>query len=441
LVGLVRPGPPGDAGWTLTTADFAIPPIGDIVTVNVENTGWIAIGQIIYVEDKDAGEAVPMEVTTKTATTVTLRTPPTYPTPISEDAGNLLTIGSDSLPYLDDTADAQIRTMFAFAGYNAIDNPTGVVASRGASFANVAHNTVTLDRWRVYTAGTLKATVAYYNTGLASTEWYPSPRHGMRVQCTTAQSNLAATDNFRIIQTIERNRMFPLLYGPSSLSFVARCNYTLFFSTVIRALDHSWHYISSHYAPNDFVFRRYTVPNIPSFPSPETTASWGTNNYDAGYAVELSLACGDSYQTDVWDTWETGTKVGTLDQGNLFTTVGNIFDFTLIKHEPGPICSPFAPVTFIEEEARCQRYLRVFADYPLGKAASAQELYSGGVIPIRMRTTPTQLAGGLFRVTTGSAGGVAPECYPDSIRLWNGSSNWTVNAFVWLDVAQFSAEI
>jgi microcystin-dependent protein len=143
-------GPAGSAGWTLTTADFIIPPVGQTITVNVENTDWIAIGQIVYVEDKDTNEAIPMEVTAKTVGTVTLRTPPTYPTSISEDTGNLLATGADSLPYLDssyvDAGDANLQAQIdtvavtgeikMFAGISA---PTNWLFCNGSAISRTTY--------------------------------------------------------------------------------------------------------------------------------------------------------------------------------------------------------------------------------------------------------------------------------------------------------------
>jgi hypothetical protein len=93
-------GPQGPPGITVTTiASFDIPPVGQTIVINVEDTAWAIVGQLVYIEDRDLNEAIPMEVTAKTATTLTLRTPPTYPTAVSQDVGNLLTTGSDSLPF------------------------------------------------------------------------------------------------------------------------------------------------------------------------------------------------------------------------------------------------------------------------------------------------------------------------------------------------------
>jgi hypothetical protein len=72
-------GPPGPAGangasaFTLSNSGFTIPPYGQSVTIPVANTDWVALGEILYVQDAGGpGIAGLMQVTGKTATTLTL---------------------------------------------------------------------------------------------------------------------------------------------------------------------------------------------------------------------------------------------------------------------------------------------------------------------------------------------------------------------------------
>jgi hypothetical protein len=55
------PGTPGGGGtdgenaFTLTTAEFTAPPIGETVTVGVESVGFMVLGQYLYVESAGGG--------------------------------------------------------------------------------------------------------------------------------------------------------------------------------------------------------------------------------------------------------------------------------------------------------------------------------------------------------------------------------------------------
>lgn len=73
------PGAPGAAGangqpaYTLSTAGFTVPPVGQTVTVPVSDTSWVALNEVLWVQDAGGtGIAGPMQVTAKTANSLTL---------------------------------------------------------------------------------------------------------------------------------------------------------------------------------------------------------------------------------------------------------------------------------------------------------------------------------------------------------------------------------
>jgi len=67
-------GPQGSNAYTLTTADFAVPGVGQQVTVNVLDTNWIVVGQMLYVDTAGggAGQTGCFKVTAKTGNSITL---------------------------------------------------------------------------------------------------------------------------------------------------------------------------------------------------------------------------------------------------------------------------------------------------------------------------------------------------------------------------------
>lgn len=44
------PGPEGSNAFTFTTADFIVPPLGNQVTVSVQDSTWMAVGQTVFIE-------------------------------------------------------------------------------------------------------------------------------------------------------------------------------------------------------------------------------------------------------------------------------------------------------------------------------------------------------------------------------------------------------
>ncbi len=66
-------GPTGLPAYTLSTSAFTVPAIGATVVVSVADTSWVAVGEIVYVQDANGvGAAGPLQVTAKTTTTLTL---------------------------------------------------------------------------------------------------------------------------------------------------------------------------------------------------------------------------------------------------------------------------------------------------------------------------------------------------------------------------------
>jgi hypothetical protein len=66
-------GPTGQPAYTTSTAGFTVPTVGSSVTVNVNDTSWVALGETLWVQDAGgAGVAGAMQVTAKTSSSLTL---------------------------------------------------------------------------------------------------------------------------------------------------------------------------------------------------------------------------------------------------------------------------------------------------------------------------------------------------------------------------------
>jgi hypothetical protein len=69
-------GPPGKNAYTTTSASFTVPAKGSTVTVNVTDTSWVVVGQMVYIDQAGgAGQAGTLQVTAKTSGSLTLLTP------------------------------------------------------------------------------------------------------------------------------------------------------------------------------------------------------------------------------------------------------------------------------------------------------------------------------------------------------------------------------
>jgi hypothetical protein len=125
-------GPIGELGqpaYTLSTQDFTIPALGEIVEVEAENTDWVAIGEWLYIGISEE-DCIALQVIAKTSTSITLLNAPSSvgipgppgppgldgmdgtdgadstvpgppgPSAVSLDADNAAVLGSDNLIFV-----------------------------------------------------------------------------------------------------------------------------------------------------------------------------------------------------------------------------------------------------------------------------------------------------------------------------------------------------
>jgi len=139
------PGLPGAAGlpglnaFTLTNAAFTVPQIGQTVVVTVADTTWTTIGEMVYVANAGSNgttQAGALQVTAKTATTLTLLNPQPAPQfPIADGTQNGLmrvTTGS-TIDFIDATNNSQ-RLSTAKGFQTLTGNYTATPADSGKYF-------------------------------------------------------------------------------------------------------------------------------------------------------------------------------------------------------------------------------------------------------------------------------------------------------------------
>ena len=122
------PGSPGEAGtsggnaYTETTGNFTVPATGNTETILVENSDWMVIGQVVYIED--AGY---FEVISKAASTSFVGEYLAYP--VNTQTGDLIALGAGVSPA------GSGSTIVTFG----VVDPEGAVASGpGAFYYNTA---------------------------------------------------------------------------------------------------------------------------------------------------------------------------------------------------------------------------------------------------------------------------------------------------------------
>ena len=214
-----------------------------------------------------------------------------------------------------------------------------------------------------------------------------------KLDCTTADSSLAAGDYVILEQRIEGQNLQQLSFGTSSankltLSFYVRSNKT---GTYIAEIQHS----GVSYNNNT-----YTINSANTWEKKTITVSGNTsavidNDNTEGMRVLFWLAAGSTYSggTLTNDTWHSTEANRAAGQVNLADSTSNEWYLTGVQLEVGEQATPFEHRSFGDELRRCQRYFMAFSDVSgnnryFGTRYSTSNGFVNLALPVTMRATP-----------------------------------------------------
>jgi len=297
---------------------------------------------------------------------------------------------------------ALIGSQSALSNRNLIINGAMQVSQRGTSFASIASNTYTLDRWQLQAAGAGRSTITQSTTVPNNNFVY-----SMKVDVTTADTSLATTDLQSFTQRMEGNVVSQIGLGTSSaksftVSFWVRSNKTGTYCVSIRNVSGTRSIASEYSISSADTWEHKEV----TF-SGDTTGSYNTGNTEA-FNVNFVLLAGTNYDGKTANTWEANTNFATDNQVNLFDSTSNEWYITGVQLEIGEQDTPFEHRSFGDELARCQRYFCKSYQYDIAPGASAsldnlagsaavsggttatnRPFWFAGSFPVKMRTAPT----------------------------------------------------
>jgi len=270
-----------------------------------------------------------------------------------------------------------------------------------ATAATAATGYTTADRWHISET----SDGAY--TSERSTDNPFGTGYSIKLQCTTADTSLAATQFARVYQRIEAQNLQHLLYGTSSaktltLSFWVKSSKTGIYSILLRKEDNTaYHFIHSYTISSADTWEKKIITITPTAGSTSfITASAGAiaNDNAMGFELAFNLAQGSSYAIGTSNTWSSNAATfASTNQVNWMDSTANNLYLTKVQLEVGEQATPFEHRSFGDELAACQRYYTEIQKAS-GQAVNASVIQLCGVFPTEMRTTPSASLDGALTI-------------------------------------------
>ena len=228
-------------------------------------------------------------------------------------------------------------------------------------------------------------------------------KNSLKVEVTTADSSIAASEYYVIDQRIEGSNISRLAWGTSAakdvtLSFWVRSSVTGTHGGAVSnsAANRSYPYTYTINAANTWEHKTITIDG-------DTSGTWLTST-GVGIRLYWGLGAGatPSGTADAWGAAEYRTATGAVQ---LIGTANATWYITGVQLEVGEQATPFEHRSYADELARCQRYFTTWEGGWSGVSEGSSYHQTSLVsFPAHMRSTPT--------VTR--TGGTSSTRYPSS---------------------------
>ena len=281
---------------------------------------------------------------------------------------------------------------------NCIINGAMRIAQRGTSFAAMAADTYSLDRWIYSKAGVMVHTVSQDTDVPTVAQAGVLFTNSLRLNLTTTDIAIAAGDFAVIGQKIEGYNFQRIAQRAFTASFWVKATATGAYSISFRNSVSDRSYVANFTVSVTATWEFKTI-NVLASPSA------GTWNYTSGNGcyMNIALAAGSTFQTTA-GAWQTGNFLGTASNVNGTNTGATDFRITGMQIEAGSVATEFDMVNIEDEISAGQRYYWKSFAY---STAPAQGVGIAGAInyrtavagivsqnrtidfPVLMRTSPT----------------------------------------------------
>lgn len=270
---------------------------------------------------------------------------------------------------------------------------------RGTTFAAIASDSYSADRWKVNYVTSAVVTINKEADAPTAAESGLFSQDSLKIEVTTADASIAASDIFYLNQRIEGYNITPIAGQIFTLSFWVKASKTGTYCVAFLNTGVDRSYVSEYTVDvaNTWEYKTVTVAASP------TAGTWNFKNGE-GLNVAFVLAAGTNFQTATPDTWQTAGHFATANQVNALDTIGNTFQIDLVQLEKGDMATGFEVRQIQDELMLCQRYFwktfqqGVTPAHSVGfvGAISYRAAFTGvgnqgdfNSYPVPMRTTPT----------------------------------------------------
>lgn len=249
---------------------------------------------------------------------------------------------------------ALIGSQTALSNRNLIINGAMNVAQRSTSTTDTTGYS-TLDRFKLHLDGFDEAAVTQAQSSVAPSGFSNS----FRVDCTTAESALAAAEYSNIVYVIEAQDLQQLNYGTSAaksvtLSFYVKSNKTGTYGLNLYKPDSTARQITSTYAISSADTWEYKTITFAG----DTAGGGITDDNGAGLYIYWHLAAGSDYTSSDTTSWSNYSNAGFAfgHAVNIYDSNANDFAITGVQLEVGDVATAFEHQSFGDELDRCHRY-------------------------------------------------------------------------------------
>ena len=281
---------------------------------------------------------------------------------------------------------AKLAASSALVGKNLLVNGNFSVAQRGTSFAAIADQAFSLDRWETRYSSAARVTITQDTSGVFAA--LGGSKQCMKIDCTTVDSSIASGDFFGIRQMVEAQNCTQLAFGSAAakavtISFNVQSPKSGVHTLVLGNADSSRSYAAEYTVASADTAERISV-TIPG----DTAGTVFAADTGEGLRLIFSLLSGGD-NSKAAGSWGSSIFEAGSNQQNLLDNTANNFFLGDVMIEVGSVATDFEHEPISATLSKCQRYLQLLGNGAVGGARTANIAYFGLQLFPVMRAAPS----------------------------------------------------